>query len=78
MSLKIVSELGGIVENDGEQFIVLTNESCLPAKWSNEYIMCLHGKAPHSSWVEVFKTSDNLDVIKKKEVKYSDVSRVVT
>jgi hypothetical protein len=60
VAVEIVSELGGIVENDREQFIMLTNESCLLAKWSNEYMMCLHGKAP-DYWVEVFKTLDDLD-----------------
>jgi hypothetical protein len=68
--VEIVSELGGIVENEGERFIVLTDESRLPAKWTDEYMMCSRGKAP-DSWVEVFKTSDDLDAVKKEEAKYS-------
>ena len=70
VAVEIVSELGGIVENEGERFIILTDESRLPAKWSDEYMMCSRGKAP-DSWVEVFKTSDDLDAVKKEEAKYS-------
>jgi hypothetical protein len=57
--VEMVSELGGTVENEGERFVVLTDESGLPAKWKDEYMMCSRGKAP-DSWVEVFKISDDL------------------
>ena len=70
VAVEIVSELGGVVLYKGEQFVVLTNKLRLLAKWSNKYMMCLRGKAP-DAWVEVFKTLDDLDAVKKQEAKYS-------
>jgi hypothetical protein len=70
VAVEIVSELGGVLENEGGRFIVLTNESRLPAKWTDKYMMCSRGKAP-DSWVAVFKTSDDLNAVKKEEAKYS-------
>jgi hypothetical protein len=74
-AVEIVSELGGMVKNDGERFVVLTDESSrLPAKWSDEYRRCSRGKAS-DSWVELVKTSDDLDAVMKEEVDRGYIGR---
>jgi hypothetical protein len=69
MSVEILCELGDVVENDGERFIVLTDESRLPAKWSDEFKICSCGKA------QILLTVCRQG--KKEEVKYNGRFRLI-